>query len=54
MISLREWKEEETRDENPVLLLKNLNQLAKKINNPYQALDLEQYFAKDRFDMLSL
>ena len=31
MISLREWKEEETRDENPVLLLKNLNQLAKML-----------------------
>ena len=34
--------------------IKDLNQLAKKINNPYQAFDLEQYFAKDRFDMLNL
>jgi len=34
--------------------IKDLNQLAKKINNPYLTLELEQYFAKDRFDMLSL
>lgn len=34
--------------------IKDLNQLAKKINNPYQTLDLEQFFAKDRFDMLNL
>jgi|GEM_PF-3991615 len=31
MKSFREWKEEDTQDENPVLLLKNLNVLAKQL-----------------------
>ena len=33
MKSFREWKEEDTRDENPVLLLKNLSQLAKMLES---------------------
>lgn len=32
--------------------IKDLNQLAKKIHNPYQTLDLENYFAKDKFDIM--
>ena len=34
--------------------IKDLNQLAKKIHNPYQSLELENYFAKDKFDILNL
>lgn len=34
--------------------IKDLNQLARKIHNPYQSLELEQFFAKDKFDILNL
>jgi predicted RNA-binding Zn-ribbon protein involved in translation (DUF1610 family) len=34
--------------------LKDLNQLAQKINNPYNTLQLENYFAKDKMDIIDL
>lgn len=34
--------------------IKDLNQLAKSFHNPYQNLDLEKFFAKDKFDQIYL
>jgi hypothetical protein len=43
MRSFHEWREETTRDENPVLLLKNLNHLAKTLEEELKGYKGERF-----------